>query len=283
MPVLRSWTNTASFAAWRQPTARSTISPTCWTTCSTFREVTRGLVTIEKKRVDLKAVMSSAIEQAQPFIEQRKHTLHIRVASAHAQVDGEPVRLVQVLVNLLNNAAKFTPSGGEISASLDVADGNAILTVADNGDGIDAALAPRVFDLFTQAARSPDRSQGGLGLGLALVRSMVELHGGTVTLHSDGPGKGSRFTIQLPLAEARDTHADARPATAATAATCSLRVALVDDNKDATEVLGQLLEALGHQVIVRHEGQALLDLSSSLQDVDAFILDIGLPGMDVRL
>jgi PAS domain S-box-containing protein len=162
--------------------------------------VTRGLIQLERERVEVGAIVASAVEQARPQIEARGHVLAIEHAAGGAAVTGDVNRLVQVLVNLLNNAAKYTPRGGRIALSVTHAEGRVHIAVRDDGIGIDAGLLPQVFDLFTQAERTPDRAQGGLGIGLALVRNIVGLHGGTVAAHSDGPGRGSVFTVSLAAA-----------------------------------------------------------------------------------
>ncbi|THC43535.1 PAS domain S-box protein [Massilia sp. Mn16-1_5] len=159
--------------------------------------VTRGLIQLENVEVELGATIHSAVEQSRPLIEAREHALVVAPVPAAARVMGDPNRLVQVLVNLLNNAAKYTPRGGRIDVTVSCAAGQAQIRVRDNGIGIDKALLPQVFDLFTQAERTPDRSQGGLGIGLALVKNVVGLHGGSVTAESDGPGTGSVFTVTL--------------------------------------------------------------------------------------
>jgi hypothetical protein len=169
--------------------------------------VTRGLVLLQKVPVSFKSVIDSALEQAMPLIESRKHTLSSRLAAGDAMVLGDATRLVQVVANLLNNSAKYTPRGGQIRLGLEVVADELHLTVADNGIGMDAALLPHVFDLFIQARRTPERSQGGLGLGLALVKSIMAMHGGSVTATSEGLGKGSSFTLVLPLAHSSDAHA----------------------------------------------------------------------------
>ncbi|CAH0315307.1 Alkaline phosphatase synthesis sensor protein PhoR [Massilia sp. Bi118] len=161
--------------------------------------VTRGLIQLECARVEVDAVVASAVEQARPLFEAREQVLDIEPAAGDPTVTGDAKRLVQVLVNLLNNAAKYTPRGGRIVLSSACENGRVQIAVRDNGIGIDARLLPQVFDLFTQAERTPDRAQGGLGIGLALVRIIVVLHGGTVSAHSDGPGQGSTFTISLAL------------------------------------------------------------------------------------
>jgi PAS domain S-box-containing protein len=159
--------------------------------------VTRGLIHLERVRVEVGAIVASAVEQARPLLEAREHALAIDQAPIGAAVIGDANRLVQVLVNLLNNAAKYTPRGGRIALSVARHEGTVRIAVRDNGIGIDTRLLPEVFDLFTQAERTPDRAQGGLGIGLALVRSIVVLHGGAVGAHSDGPGCGSVFTVTL--------------------------------------------------------------------------------------
>jgi PAS domain S-box-containing protein len=162
--------------------------------------VTRGLVELNKERVDLGAVVERAIEQSRPLLAAKGHALTVHAAAAHPLVLGDRNRLVQIVVNLLNNAAKYTPQGGAIVLGLRTDGASATLTVQDNGIGIDGALLPHVFDLFTQAERALDRSQGGLGIGLALVKTIATLHGGEVTAASAGPGQGSTFTVSLPLA-----------------------------------------------------------------------------------
>ncbi|WP_313032421.1 sensor histidine kinase [Massilia alkalitolerans] len=164
--------------------------------------VTRGLIKLDQALVGIGPVLANAVEQSRPLVAARGHALTVEVAPelAAARVHGDATRLVQVIANLLNNAAKYTPSGGTIFLSAARSGERVRLCVEDNGIGIDSGLLPQVFDLFTQAERTPDRSQGGLGIGLALVRTMVALHGGEVQAHSDGPGKGSTFTVWLPLA-----------------------------------------------------------------------------------
>ncbi|GGC06194.1 PAS domain-containing sensor histidine kinase [Pseudoduganella buxea] len=162
--------------------------------------VTRGLIELDRERVDVMAVVASAVEQSLPVIDARGHALAVDGAVSGAQVLGDYNRLVQVFVNLLNNAAKYTPRGGRITLSVARQAGTVVVDVADNGVGLDGALLPHVFELFTQGERSPDRAQGGLGIGLALVRNIVTMHGGTVSARSDGAGKGSTFTVTLELA-----------------------------------------------------------------------------------
>jgi PAS domain S-box-containing protein len=242
--------------------------------------VTRGLVELEKKPLDMKSVVSSAVEQVKPLIEARAHALHVHAGARHASVNGDHTRLVQVLVNLLANAAKYTPQGGRIDVDVQVEQDAVRVAVTDNGSGIEASLLPFVFDIFTQGVRTPDRSQGGLGIGLALVKSLVALHGGQVGAHSDGPGRGSVFYLTLPLLAAATQPGDeAGQAQAGLGAACGRRILVVDDNMDAATTLGELLAALGHEVRVRFDGKsALADLASFVPEI--LVLDIGLPDMD---
>jgi PAS domain S-box-containing protein len=242
--------------------------------------VTRGLVELERQPIDMKTVVSSAVEQVKPLVEARTHALHVHAGAAHASVYGDHTRLVQVLVNLLGNAAKYTPHGGRIDVDVQVEQDMVRVAVADNGSGIEASLLPCVFDIFTQGVRTPDRSQGGLGIGLALVKSLVALHGGQVRAHSDGPGRGSVFEVMLPLlAGASSAPGELALAQSVAGAAAGKRILVVDDNVDAATTLGELLSALGHEVMVRFDGK------SALADGPAFapevlVLDIGLPDID---
>ncbi|THC41865.1 ATP-binding protein [Massilia sp. Mn16-1_5] len=242
--------------------------------------VTRGLVELEKELVDIKGAVASAVEQARPLIEARRHALTVRTDATQATVLGDRTRLVQVIANLLNNAAKYTPQGGEITLAVHAEEGWVDIAVIDNGIGIDTLLLPHVFELFTQAARTPDRAQGGLGIGLALVKTMVALHGGTVTADSAGPGKGSTFTLRLPAITQRlKEHIEDAAREGMLAGPSPLRIMIVDDNVDAAESLAVLLEAQGHQVRVEaHPVPALAQ--AQLDPPEVLILDIGLPEMD---
>lgn len=240
--------------------------------------VTRGLVSVDRQPVGMGAVVTSAIEQAQPLLDSRKHTLALDMRAADAVVLGDKKRLVQVVANLLNNAAKYTPPGGRIALTAETRAGQLVLTVSDNGIGIDPELLPHVFDLFRQAQRTADRSQGGLGLGLALVRSIMELHGGQVSANSDGIGKGACFTLTLPLhagdaAQARVAHDAARSGAE------PVRLMIVDDNVDAARTLANLLEAKGHHVSVMANAHSALE-ESLRRPLPLYILDIGLPDVD---
>ena len=241
--------------------------------------VTRGLVAIERSAQDIGRVIANAIEQVSPLIEARRHQLIADLAPQGGVVLGEQKRLVQVLSNLLNNAAKYTPDGGVITLRTRV-DGDSIaIDVEDTGIGIAPELQVRVFDLFAQAERTPDRSQGGLGLGLALVKSMVELHGGTVVCSSAGIGQGSCFTVRLPLLEEADKPASAAVQAPREQVSGALRIMVVDDNVDAAMMLSLLLDASGYEVMVEHDSARALAMATAERPAIG-ILDIGLPDMD---
>jgi PAS domain S-box-containing protein len=239
--------------------------------------VTRGLVQLDREPVELRAIMAAAIEQAEPLLQARHHRLLTESPGGEAVVLGDRHRLVQVVSNLLHNAAKYTPQGGKITLSIVASDEEVEIRVCDNGIGMDDRLVPRVFDLFTQAERTPDRSQGGLGIGLALVRSLVHMHGGRVFAHSAGTGRGSTFTVVLPRAASGDMPAPQpqQPQPRLQPRT----VLVVDDNRDAAETLADVLRVLGHEVIVAGNGHEALEIADSREDWDAFILDIGMPDM----
>ncbi|MEJ7930510.1 PAS domain S-box protein [Ramlibacter sp. AN1015] len=241
--------------------------------------VTRGLVELDRGPVELKAVLADAIEQVRPLIDSRGHELSTRMPPGHVHVMGDRPRLVQIVSNLLNNAAKYTPPNGAVSVTL-AAGQDVEIRVADNGTGIERDLLPHVFELFTQGARSPDRVQGGLGLGLALVKSLVELHGGQVSAQSAGQGLGAAFTVTLPLlAIGHPVAPTSGDLMSLPPAARTLRVLVVDDNKDAADTLGMLLETLDHEVHLAHDSARALEMAEN-GSFDACVLDIGLPGID---
>jgi len=240
--------------------------------------VTRGLVSLSTQVLDLRKVVDDAAEQIRPLIATRRHTVVLDQPLDAATVKGDHKRLVQVVANLLNNANKYTPEGGRIELRLRQDDGDYVLTVSDDGIGMEPALVARVFDLFSQAERTPDRSQGGLGLGLALAKSLVELHGGSVQAESAGLGKGSSFTVRLPRHTQDLPVSIAQSRGQATAAT-PLKVLLVDDNLDAAHTLQLFLGAGGHTVEVAYCGADAVDVARVFEP-DVCLLDIGLPDFD---
>jgi len=243
--------------------------------------VTRGMIPLDKVRTDVKQVVADAIEQVRPLLEHRGHRLTLQMPTGPALVSGDPKRLVQVVANLLNNAVKYTPPGGDIGLELGADGATVRLDIVDNGIGMSADVLERAFDLFAQAEREADRAQGGLGIGLALVRSLVELHGGDVAAGSAGLGQGSRFTVRVPqlqesghgAAPASDVQADAASLPPA------LRVMVVDDNVDAAEMLAMFVDAMGHQVVTEYGSLEALDRLGTFHP-DVFLLDIGLPDLD---
>jgi signal transduction histidine kinase len=242
--------------------------------------ITRGKIQLKKEPVDLMAVVSRAVETSRPLIDEHGHVLTLTPALEPLWVEGDSVRLAQVLSNLLNNAAKFTEKGGNIWLTAQRDGAQAVVRVRDSGMGIPADMLGSVFDLFTQADRSLDRAHGGLGIGLTLARQLVEMHGGTIEAHSKGPNQGAEFVVRLLLAKPAlsglpaSTDADAPGNNGA-----GLRVLVVDDNRDAAESLHLLLQLCGHQTQVAHDGPAALAACESFTP-QAVLLDIGLPGMD---
>jgi PAS domain S-box-containing protein len=239
--------------------------------------IAQGKIALEIQRVRLAAIVEHAVEATRPIIEQRGHELQVSVARDGLYVDGDPVRLEQVIGNLITNAAKYTEPGGRIEITGERDNEDAVLRVRDNGVGIAPEVLPRVFDLFTQADRSLDRGQGGLGIGLTVVRRLVELHGGRVEARSDGIGHGTEVIVRLPgRAGAREDSDSLRTTTAVRP--CA-RVLLVEDNADIAETLAMLMELLGHEVVAVHDGEAALEaLRARVPQV--MLIDIGLPGMD---
>jgi CheY-like chemotaxis protein/anti-sigma regulatory factor (Ser/Thr protein kinase) len=230
--------------------------------------VTRGQVRLERRRVRLGEVLEAALEAVHGAVQQRGHAVNVD-RRADPYVRGDPVRLTQVLTNLLANACKYTPQGGRIDVVLDADDARARVVVEDTGTGIAPDLLPRIFDIFTQDKRSLDRSEGGLGLGLAIARRLVEMHHGTLSAHSEGPGCGSRFVVDLPR------FAGEMDATNPGAYT----VLVIDDNPDAADTLQALVELNGHRCVTARDGAAGLELARDLVP-DVVLLDIGMPGMN---
>ena len=244
--------------------------------------VTRGLVELDHAALDIRTILADAVEQLMPLIQARRQRIDLRAPPQAVLVNGDKKRLVQVLANLLNNAAKYTQEGGVLQLAAEVDRGRVRIEVIDNGIGMVPELVERAFELFAQAERSSDRSSGGLGLGLALVKSLVELHGGTVACDSAGPGRGSRFTVCLPCAaDVRDDSAGAGEPSGSSGRQpgAGLRVMVVDDNVEAAETLAMLLEADGHEVLVEHDPLRALDRARRTSP-QVCLLDIGLPGMD---
>jgi PAS domain S-box-containing protein len=240
--------------------------------------ITRGLIELHREPVDLATVVSHAVEMVAGAVQARGHELMVSLPTRPVRLEADATRLTQVVFNLLNNAAKYTEPGGRIWLTAEREGSEVVVRVRDTGVGIAPELLPRVFDLFTQGERTLDRSQGGLGLGLTLVRSLVEMHGGRVEAHSAGPGKGSEFVARLPALPAAAAESPRAPAPQPPAAR-PVRVMVVDDNVDVAEAVAMLLEDLGHVVQIAHSGPQALELARDFRP-EAVFLDIGLPGMD---
>ncbi|MCZ4312205.1 hybrid sensor histidine kinase/response regulator [Comamonadaceae bacterium G21597-S1] len=244
--------------------------------------LTRGTIELRHDRFVLAQAIEQAVEMQRPALQARGLTLSVKLAQDMPDLHGDLARMVQVFANLLSNAGKFTDSGGSVAIVSRREGDQAVVVVRDTGAGIPAELLPQVFDLFVQGERSLDRSQGGLGVGLTIVRSIVQQHGGTVRASSAGRGCGSQFEVQLPLAPAQAmTEATTVPAPAPLPdkADGSLRLLVVDDNIDAAQTLCSLLESWGHHVACAHDGPAALAHIAGF-DPEVLLLDIGLPGMD---
>jgi CheY-like chemotaxis protein len=240
--------------------------------------ITRGKIALKKQILDLNAIVAQALEASRPLLETRRHAVELQLAEEPLPIDADPTRLAQVLLNLISNAAKYTPEGGRIRVDARRQDDLAVVRVCDNGIGIGAALLPKVFDLFVQGDRALDRTEGGLGIGLTLVQRLVEMHGGSVSAFSAGAGDGSEFVVRLPLAPGRalapPPAREAKPAPRA-----RRRILVVDDNRDFANTLAALLETFGHEVKTVYDGTTAVAAAAEYRP-DAVLLDIGLPGMN---
>lgn len=242
--------------------------------------ITRGKIQLREETIDLADVVAQALETSRPLIDMHRQELNLSLPDEPMPIRGDATRLAQAVANLVNNSSKYTDPGGKISVAAQRGDQDYLLSVKDNGIGISSEMLPQIFDLFKQVDNSLARSEGGLGIGLTLVRTLVEMHGGSVRAHSDGPGRGSEFVIRLPAFDTQLKGKSVRPhAPPADARPASRKVLVVDDNTDAAESLSQLLRALGHASRSVHSGPAALE-EVRRDRPDIVFLDIGLPGMD---
>jgi PAS domain S-box-containing protein len=241
--------------------------------------ISTGKVELRRRRIDLKEVVATAVETSAALIEAGRHKLNLEVPPQALPMDADPTRIAQVVSNLLNNAAKYTPEAGRITLKVGVEGNEAVLSVTDTGIGIDPDALAKVFEMFAQVPSSVAKPQGGLGIGLSLVQSLVALHGGSVSAASPGVGRGSTFTVRLPLANGSDAGGGSSKPPADAAPAGQLQVLVVDDNKDAAESLGVLLEIEGHATHIAHTGAEALQLAQAQQPLDIVFLDIGLPDM----
>jgi CheY-like chemotaxis protein/two-component sensor histidine kinase len=255
--------------------------------------ISRGKVELRRERAELAEVIANAVETSRPLIEQSGHRLTVDLPAGPLVIDADVLRLSQVIANLLNNAAKYTERGGRIGLRVERSEGRGevSLHVTDNGVGIPAAMLPQVFQMFTQVDRSLEKSRGGLGIGLSLVKRLVEMHGGTVEARSGGRGQGSEFIVRLPLADlpaelpadipaegARDGAAAEAPA-AGPAERPVRRVLVTDDNVDAATSLAMMLELMGNEVRIAHDGLEAVTAAEELRP-DVILLDIGMPRLN---
>lgn len=243
--------------------------------------ITRGKIELHRESLRISSVITRAVEAASPLVEQRKQRLSVEVSDDGAQIFGDLTRLTQAFSNLLNNAAKYTETGGEIRVEARVVASQVLISVRDDGVGISAELMPKLFTIFEQGRTTIDRSKGGLGIGLALVKNLVELHGGSVTASSDGPGQGATFTVTLPLAtpaEIASMRAARAPTKRIVPSCAGTRVLLVDDNADSLFSMEAFLSESGFDVATAMDPIQALEVATHFEPSVA-VLDIGLPGM----
>jgi PAS domain S-box-containing protein len=241
--------------------------------------ITRGTLELKRTRTELTSIVGAAIETARPIIDAKQHTLALDLPKEPLQLDADAVRLAQVFSNLLINAAKYTDPGGRIEMRAWQDQQNVVVSVSDNGIGIAAEMLPQVFNMFFQSNSALGRAEGGLGVGLSLVRGLVALHGGTVQARSEGPGAGSEFIVRLPLGTPAPESLGAEADVEAVSADIGLKVLVVDDNRDAADTCAMLLEASGHHVQTAYTGRQALELARTFHP-HALLLDIGLPDID---
>ncbi len=242
--------------------------------------ITKGKIELRKEPVELAMVVNSAVEASRPLIEKWSHELTVTIPPQPIHLEADPTRLAQVLLNLLNNAAKYMDKGGRIWLTAERQRDHVLIRVKDAGIGIPTEMLPRVFDMFTQVDRSLERSEGGLGIGLTLVQRLVEMHGGTAEAHSDGPGKGSEFVVRLPLAvERKDKGPQGTADGEKVLPPMKRRILVVDDNRDAADSLGMLLRMMGNEVHTAYDGLEAVRAAAAFRP-DMVLLDIGLPKLN---
>ena len=241
--------------------------------------VSEGKIRLRKEPVELGALLLQAVEVSRPMMTEKAQNLSLGLANEPLVLEADSTRLVQVFANLLNNAAKYTDRAGHISLSAEREGAEAVVKVRDDGVGMSADLLARAFDLFVQESRALDRAQGGLGIGLTLVRTFVKMHGGSVRAASEGPGRGSEFVVRLPLAAEAGERAPVGSSLTAGARGGPLRVLVVDDDDDAARTLADLFKLLGHEVMLAWDGPGALAAAATISP-ELVLLDLGLPGMD---
>ncbi|HEV8613629.1 MAG TPA: ATP-binding protein, partial [Gemmatimonadales bacterium] len=243
--------------------------------------ITLGKIKLRLQPLDLAAVVARAVETSRPLIDAHRHELIVTLPEAPVRVEGDRARLIQVIANLLNNAAKYQNEGGTIALIVERDANSTVITVRDRGIGVAPEMLSEIFELFSQGERTLDRAQGGLGIGLSLVKTVVSLHGGSVSAASDGIGRGSEFSIRLPcLLQELDGYRPSDEGETTEVPDCPpLRILVVDDSRDSADSLSKLLQLAGHEVLTAHEAEQALHLAATAQP-SVVLLDIGLPGMD---
>ncbi len=241
--------------------------------------ISRGTVDLRLERVDLRTVLDQAVEACKPLIERQDHTLVVDIPDEPVMIEGDSMRLIQVFSNLLNNSAKYTDNRGAIAVHLDLSANEACVTVDDDGIGIAADQLSKVFDMFAQVERTNDRVQGGLGIGLNIVKHLVGMHGGSIKVHSDGLGMGSRFTVRLPLSTEQEKKPTTTDAAKAVKGIAPQRILIVDDNVDAASMMALLLGKMGHELRIANNGEEALTVGAELLP-DVVLMDLGMPIMD---
>jgi CheY-like chemotaxis protein len=242
--------------------------------------ITRGMITLQLEPVLIGAIVARAVETARPAIDAHRHLLEIELPDELISVEGDKTRLVQVIANILHNAAKFMDPGGRIRLSVRRDGQYVAIKIADTGIGIAPELVPRIFELFTQVHSKSERAQGGLGIGLALVRRLTEMHGGSVSVRSEGPGRGAEFTVKLPvMASALAVLSSQRKDPGVIPQIEPQRILVADDNHDAAEALSLQLQLAGHDVRTAHDGVEALAVAQIFEP-DIVLLDLGMPKMD---
>lgn len=241
----------------------------------------KGKINLNKETLQIQEVISLALETSRPAIDQHNHELAVSIPDTNLYVFADRNRISQAVSNLLNNAAKYTQPGGKISLTVSQNEKEVTIDITDNGIGIPKDMQDKIFDLFTQIDHHDKKAKGGLGIGLALVKQLVALHNGNITVHSDGCGKGATFTLHLPLTAApvQTERCISPPSTDDTLTDNPLRILVVDDNLPSAETTGWMLEMIGHQITLAHDGDSAIQKANELHP-DAILLDIGLPGMD---
>jgi signal transduction histidine kinase len=237
--------------------------------------ITQGRIELQRQPLELAQVITQAMESVEPLMRAKGHKVRVTSSPTPLYVDGDSARLVQCISNILTNSAKYTDDGGDIRVDVRAEPGWAVIEITDNGVGISPELLPQIFDLFVQSARSLDRSQGGLGIGLSVVQRLIEMHGGSVTAHSDGPGRGASFIVRLPRTEAPHDRSQQEKVLKGP----SRRILVVDDNADAADSLSLLLRYEGHKVEAVYSAEDAIEKAQTFAP-QIILLDIGLPGMD---